>query len=161
MKYHKNDDNQSSKLHRKKINFRNTCIFAIDDLPDNIALYSVTLERICKKYGFEMKGDKKIEKLLKFGYADIILLDLNLPDTDGFELFKIIKSHKVYEDTDIIAISASEPETILPRLIKLGFAGLITKPINISGFPNQLRKILYPQQFIHIEYIKPNSKFRF
>jgi ribose transport system substrate-binding protein len=73
---------------------------------------------------------------------DLILLDLNLPDLHGYEVFDRIKANPAYEQTPIIALSANAmPEEINQALGK-GFTEYICKPIDIMAFLTVLSKHL-------------------
>ena len=71
---------------------------------------------------------------------DLVLQDLMLPDVDGFELLKRLRSMPGGMDVPILAFSAFVGKLEEARKLKLGFAGYIAKPIE----PSQLIKAIRP-----------------
>jgi len=63
---------------------------------------------------------------------DLILLDINLPGMDGFEVLKLLRQRDVTRNTPVIAISANAMPKDIERGMKAGFDDYITKPINIQ-----------------------------
>ena len=63
---------------------------------------------------------------------DLILLDINLPGMDGFELLKELRLREATRDTPIIAISANAMPRDIEKGMQAGFDDYITKPINIE-----------------------------
>ena len=62
---------------------------------------------------------------------DLILLDINLPEMDGYEVTTLLRSVKSLENTPIIAISVETDEGSRERILTAGCQGFISKPINI------------------------------
>lgn len=73
---------------------------------------------------------------------DLILLDINLPGMDGYEVFKILKKHKITSTIPVIAISASAMAKDIEKAFALGFSDYITKPINIPVFIKKISNVL-------------------
>ncbi|WP_066070647.1 ATP-binding protein [Neobacillus soli] len=65
---------------------------------------------------------------------DLILLDLNLPDLNGYEVFERIKANPACERTPIIALSANAIQADINRALAKGFTDYICKPIDIPVF---------------------------
>lgn len=64
--------------------------------------------------------------------ADLILLDINLPDMDGFEVLEQLKSNPSTSDIPVIAVTANAMLKDVERGTDAGFSEYITKPINIK-----------------------------
>ena len=81
-------------------------------------------------------------KTINNNHIDLILLDVNLPDMDGFELFKEIKKIK---DIPIIFLTANDLEVSIVRGLDMGADDYITKPFKarelVSRIKNVLRRI--------------------
>jgi signal transduction histidine kinase/ActR/RegA family two-component response regulator len=73
---------------------------------------------------------------------DLILLDINLPGMDGYEVFKMLKKHKITSTIPVIAISASAMAKDIEKAFSLGFSDYITKPINIPAFIKKISNVL-------------------
>ena len=73
---------------------------------------------------------------------NIIFLDINLPNTTGYEILKDLRKHKDFKDCTIVAVTAQDADTEIPKAKEAGFDAYITKPISRMRFPKQLRRIL-------------------
>lgn len=63
---------------------------------------------------------------------DLILLDINLPGMDGFEVLKQLKSKEASREIPVIAISANAMPKDIQKGQDAGFDGYITKPVNVK-----------------------------
>jgi diguanylate cyclase (GGDEF)-like protein len=73
---------------------------------------------------------------------DLILLDINLPDMDGYEVTTLLKSVKSLENTPVIAISVDTEQGARERILTTGCQGFISKPINIPEFLERINEYL-------------------
>ena len=72
---------------------------------------------------------------------DVILLDLRLPDLDGTEVLRELRSLERTATIPVVAVSAlSHMDAEWVRAT--GFAGCIEKPIDVSGFAGQVRRFV-------------------
>jgi two-component system cell cycle response regulator DivK len=115
-------------------------IFYIEDDVKNRSIAQMILEQSGATVGFERWGKADaINKLLAFYPVDVILLDLMFPrGVTGYDVFEAIQAEPLLADIPVIAVSASDPALEIPRLKRLGFAGFISKPIDIRLFPQQI-----------------------
>ncbi|MDD3013399.1 MAG: response regulator [Candidatus Gastranaerophilales bacterium] len=65
---------------------------------------------------------------------DLILMDLQLPEMDGIEVIKLIKSDDSTKKLPVVVISAHAMEIDMKRALKAGCNNYITKPINVESF---------------------------
>lgn len=80
------------------------------------------------------------EKLCKEQKYDLIILDINLPDGNGFELCRYIKEK--YRKTAIIFLTANDMESDMLRGYELGAEDYVTKPFHISVFQKKVDVLL-------------------
>ncbi|CAI8601901.1 unnamed protein product [Vicia faba] len=73
---------------------------------------------------------------------EVILLDLHLPDLDGFEVTSRIRKFKSRNWPIVVALTASSGEDLQEKCMHVGFNGVIRKPILLKGFSDELRRIL-------------------
>jgi CheY-like chemotaxis protein len=73
---------------------------------------------------------------------DLILLDVNLPGVDGYEVVSIIKSFPNFATTPVIAVTAYAMEGDRQRTLVAGCDGYIQKPIDVDAFPRQVAEFL-------------------
>jgi len=76
---------------------------------------------------------------------DVILLDIHLKPLSGFEMFKLLRENG-YADSTIIALTASVMNQEVIQLKTAGFDGVISKPVNVDGFPDLLERIRNKEQ---------------
>lgn len=111
-------------------------IIMVDDNPDELFL----TRRLLRKEGivnnFISERDPKnlfqsLDTLLSLGgdrKRIMILLDLNMPGTDGFSLLKQIRKNNRYRDATVIMLSGSDDEGDMLEAFELGANGYIVKP---------------------------------
>ena len=78
-------------------------------------------------------------KTISNNHIDLILLDVNLPDMDGFELFKEIKKIK---DIPIIFLTANDLEVSIVRGLDMGADDYITKPFKARELVSRIKNVL-------------------
>ncbi len=79
---------------------------------------------------------------LKDQKPDLILMDIQLPHTDGLELTRKIKSTKATSDIPIVAVTAYAMKGDKERILEAGCDGYISKPINTREVPLVIANIL-------------------
>ncbi|MGV3546672.1 MAG: ATP-binding protein [Pedobacter sp.] len=107
-------------------------ILLVDDTPENL----ISLKNVLEKHGFEVdtanSGEEALKKVLKNSYV-LIILDVQMPEMDGFEVAEVITGYSKAKETAIIFLSAANTEF---RFIAKGYSsgGLdyITKPVDIN-----------------------------
>jgi DNA-binding NarL/FixJ family response regulator len=88
---------------------------------------------------------KEAEEFLKEGNIDIIVLDLRLPDSDGFVLMKIIG--KTWPNTKIIVYSANQSDYSAIKAIKYGAKGYITKNDSLEDLIKAIKTVIGGRQY--------------
>ncbi|MBR8826413.1 MAG: PleD family two-component system response regulator [Gomphosphaeria aponina SAG 52.96 = DSM 107014] len=104
-------------------------ILVVDDNITNIQLVGSILNKIGYDSTFATNGNLAIERV-KSVKPDLILLDLMMPDINGLEVCKIIKSHEEYKDIPIIFLTASNEQENLIQAFERGAVDYIVKPFN-------------------------------
>ena len=80
-------------------------------------------------------------RLLHQKLPDFILLDLMLPDIDGFSILETLKSNKETASIPVIVVSALDDRATINRAMGLGAEDYITKPIRPRQLQEHLHKI--------------------
>jgi DNA-binding response OmpR family regulator len=103
-------------------------ILVVDDEQLNVELISMLLDKDCVvKAAFDASRALMIlEKIT----IDLLLLDVNMPDIDGFQLAEKIKSNPLTADIPIIFLTASDDEKSIIKGFQYGAVDYITKPFN-------------------------------
>lgn len=83
-------------------------------------------------------GDEALQRLCtKEGTDDkpcLILLDLNLPGTDGHEVLEVIKGDPVLKTIPVIVMTSSQSDEDIQACYSAGANSYIMKPVNLEGF---------------------------
>src|SRR5277367_6064085 len=104
-------------------------ILMVDDQPSKLLSYEVILEELGENLVKANSGKEALEHLLKTDFA-VVLMDVSMPEVDGFELAQMIRQHPRFQKTAIIFISAVHL-TDLDRLkgYKQGAVDYISVPV--------------------------------
>jgi len=121
-----------------------TKVFVVDDL--NFHLVSIR-ERLKEHYDVYTTGSAEgLFELLGQLIPDIILLDINMPEVDGFETLKRLKSNIYYENIPVIFLtSKSDPKSIL-KGIKFGAVDYVCKPFTDAHLVECIDNQVNPQK---------------
>lgn len=72
----------------------------------------------------------------------LILMDMNLPDVDGYEMTRRIKSMPELADIPVVAMTANVMEGDREKTLKAGCVGYIPKPIDVDELPQQVARYI-------------------
>lgn len=118
-------------------------ILIVEDSPDNMKLFRTLLTL----HGHDVLGlgggEGLIQQILDTR-PDMVLMDIQLPQRDGFELLQDIR-REVPTPLPVVALTAHAMAGDRERAIGAGFDGYITKPIDIRAFPAQVAAALRQQ----------------
>ncbi|HLL17931.1 MAG TPA: response regulator [Rubrivivax sp.] len=103
-------------------------ILIVDDLPEKLLVFGTVLEELGQNLVFVRSGAEALREVLKREFA-VILLDVNMPDIDGFETATLIRNYKKSAHTPIIFITAYADEFQTRRGYSLGAVDYITSPV--------------------------------
>lgn len=73
-------------------------------------------------------------------HPDLILIDINMQDMNGFDVVKKLRDNQPTAQTPIIILSASEPDFESKKSYGVGANGFLPKPLTIKNLENILRK---------------------
>jgi signal transduction histidine kinase len=103
-------------------------ILIVDDVPEKLLALQVVLEELDQVVVAANSGADALRCLLADDFA-VILLDVNMPDMDGFETAAMIRQRKRSEHTPIIFLTAFPDETHADRGYSLGAVDYILTPV--------------------------------
>lgn len=107
----------------------NKTILIVEDNADNMAL----AEEILEDAGFitvqAMRAEDGIERLQQGG-IDLVLMDMSLPEMDGLEATRIIKTNSVLKEIPVIGLSAHAMSNYREAALEAGCDDYLTKPID-------------------------------
>lgn len=135
-------------------------ILIVDDTPNNLRLLSKTLMNEGYQVRCAINGAMAL-LTIKTKIPDLILLDINMPDIDGFEVCQQLKESELTQDIPVIFISALDSISDKVKAFEVGGVDYICKPFKIpevlSRVDNQLkiqnlrRQLIQKNQLLQIE----------
>lgn len=118
-----------------------THILVIDDDPNLLLLLTKMLTRIGAKTTTAETGEEGL-KLLESESYQMLILDLMLPDMDGFEILSNIRENPQYDDLPVLILSARADPDAIGRGLSLGADGYLTKPYLPNTLTSRVRTLL-------------------
>jgi len=110
----------------------NYTVICIDDNPANLKLISQILTRMGKVNAIAVQDPELgIETALSEA-PDLILLDINMPRLNGYDVLKILQASGKFENVPIIAVTANAMPSDIKRGLEAGFSDYLTKPLNLK-----------------------------
>jgi CheY-like chemotaxis protein/HPt (histidine-containing phosphotransfer) domain-containing protein len=104
-------------------------VLVVDDISRNIQVVVDILDDLGYATTFATSGKQALERV-ETAKPDLILLDLMMPEIDGIEVCKILKSNPEYLDIPVIFLTASHETEHLLQAFEAGAVDYITKPFN-------------------------------
>jgi PAS domain S-box-containing protein len=111
-------------------------ILYIEDNPSNLLLVSQIFKTVPEITLLSASTGREGVQLARTYPIDLILLDMNLPDFNGFEVMKQLQSSPLTKEISVIALSANAMPSDIHDALENGFKDYIIKPIEISSFLN-------------------------
>jgi len=116
-------------------------VLIVDDEPDNLGVAQKVLS-----YGGAdvhiarngLEGLAVLERII----PTFILLDLSMPEMDGWEMFEKTRANDGLKNVPIIALTAHAMAGDKERVLKAGFNGYIPKPFRINSFLDEIKRSL-------------------
>ena len=116
-------------------------IAVIEDNKTNIKLIRYQLEMEDFDVHIEETGAAGL-KMIKNQKPDMVILDIGLPDMDGFEICKTLRNDKITKDYPIIMLTAKGEDRDKIEGLKLGADDYITKPYNADELILRIKNLL-------------------
>ncbi len=116
-------------------------ILYIEDSPSNRLLVT----RILLVEGYEvLEASDGVEgiAMARSEHPDLILMDMNLPEVDGYELTAKIKDDPELADIPVVAMTANVMQGDREKALQAGCIGYIPKPIDVDSLPGQVADFL-------------------
>jgi len=123
-------------------------IFVVDDNLTNLLMAKNAL--INHYQIFTMPSAMKMIELIKKITPDLILLDIKMPEMDGFETLAYLKSNSSYSDIPVIFLTGGADAAIEAQGFELGVIDFITKPFSPTVLLNRIKT--------HLDIDEPANK---
>jgi CheY-like chemotaxis protein len=119
-----------------------TVVLIVEDDPDQLALADLRMTMAGYKVRVANSANAFLQSMFDDGAPDLLLLDVELPDGDGFEILTRMRRHKVLNDLPIVMLtSKSDPEAV-GKGLALGADGYVTKPYTKNILADVVRRVL-------------------
>ena len=116
-------------------------ILIVDDEPNIV----MSLEYIFKKENFEVfiarDGEEAIQ-IAEDKLPDVILLDIMMPNVDGYQVLKHLKNDSKLEDIKVIFLSAKNKVSDIELGLQLGADKYVSKPFSIKKLVKEVKQLL-------------------
>jgi len=157
------DVKQDKHFDLNNITFEKAQVLVVDDIESNRHL----IEEYLSQVNLEVISAENGEKALLFAeeyHPALILMDLRMPEMDGYEATKRLKDNPNTANIPIIALTASVTLDEKTKIEARGFDGFLSKPVNISVLLNELsrylkytKKTLTTQATTEVETFNPEN----
>jgi DNA-binding response OmpR family regulator len=117
---------------------RPALIMVVDDDPDTVSILSRHLQR----EGFvpvEARSGSECLRLVQEKEVDVILLDLMMPEMDGFQVCKALKNNPDTAEIPVIMITARDDLDARAEGMRLGVSDFLAKPVFRRQLANRIR----------------------
>ena len=112
---------------------------------DDDATHRKVIQKVLEESGFRVivapNGKDAIDQVAKFN-PDVILLDVEMPEMDGFSVCEIIRARKADREIPIFIITSRDDPESVERAYKVGATDFLTKPIALPVLAHRIRYIL-------------------
>jgi CheY-like chemotaxis protein len=119
-------------LHGKKV-------LIVDDDIRNVFALASSLEQRGMKVVFAENGREGIERLHQHANTDVVLLDIMMPEMDGYETARAIRSTARFEHLPIISLTAKAMKGDREKALAAGASDYITKPVDVDQLVAMMR----------------------
>ena len=116
-------------------------ILIIDNNPGLCTLVRLMLTRKGYKVSTALRGEEGLDMALK-EKPDLIMLDINMPDLDGFSVGQCLREEKETRKIPIIVISGTaDKNTILKAVAQLNAVSYVVKPFEMQVLQAEIDKV--------------------
>lgn len=131
------------KLHNKETLFEGKKILLVDDDIRNVFALSSVLEGYRMDVTFAENGREALEALEKNPEFDLVLMDMMMPEMDGYEAMTRIRQNPKFDKLPIIALTAKAMKEDRGKCIEAGASDYVKKPIQTDQLLSLMRVWLY------------------
>ena len=118
-------------------------ILVVEDNVDNYVLIARLLAFLGVKHQeWKRSGWQVMEFADSMPRVDLVLMDIHIPDEDGYGALAKLRTHPRFANTPIVAVTADATVDNMRRAQEAGFDGFIGKPIDPDRFLEQISLIL-------------------
>jgi len=117
-------------------------VLIVEDDPDQLALADLRVSMAGYKVRVAQTVNAFLHTMLEEGAPDLLLLDVSLPDGDGFEVLSRMRRHPVLGSLPIVMLTARNDPADIGKGLVLGADAYITKPYTKNILADVIRRVL-------------------
>ena len=114
----------------------------VEDSNTTRSLIKSVIEEVGDINAFEAATGFEALKALPRQPFDLIIVDINMPDINGFELLNFVKNNDQYKSIPVVIVSTESDEEDKKKGMALGAAAFLTKPFKLEELQGIVRKAL-------------------
>lgn len=137
----KSDNNK--KLNKLNNVLHQKTVLVVDDDVRNIYSLTKALESVKMNVITAIDGNEAIKAMNENRNIDVVLLDMMMPNMDGYESATMMRKNKNWKNLPIIAVTAKAMSGDRDKCINAGASDYITKPVDVDQLLSLLRVWLY------------------
>ncbi len=130
-------------IHEKESILGNKKILVVDDDMRNVFALTSLLEEKGMKVIVGKNGKQVLKRLEKDPDIDLVLMDIMMPEMNGYDAMKVIRKQEKYKKLPIIALTAKAMKGDRKKCIEAGASDYLAKPVNSDKLFSMLRVWLY------------------
>ena len=135
--------NKNLKLNKLNSALNGKTVLVVDDDVRNIYSLTKALESVKMKVITAIDGEEAIKAMHNHKKIDVVLLDMMMPNMDGYETATMIRKNKDWKNLPVIAVTAKAMTGDRDKCINAGASDYITKPVDVDQLLSLLRVWLY------------------
>ncbi|MFC1589013.1 HD domain-containing phosphohydrolase [Pseudomonadota bacterium] len=125
---------------------KSACVLVVDDEPSNVKL----LERMLESRGFahvlSTQDPRQVLDLVKENDVDLILLDINMPHMDGYQVMEQLQAEIPGDTPPILVLTAQHAQDFRQRALDNGARDYVTKPFDANELFSRVKNLLEVHQ---------------
>lgn len=131
---------QDNSLHANDLNWSDKTILVVEDVETNLLFVQAAIAKTGIEIIWAKDGMEAIEKVQLHPSIDVVLMDLRMPNLDGFRATEVIK--RIRKDLPVIAQTTFTDEMDKDRVFDAGCDAYLAKPIRLEALLETIVKFL-------------------
>jgi CheY-like chemotaxis protein len=119
-----------------------TVVLIVEDDPDQLALADLRMTMAGYRVRVTQSANGFLQSMFDDGAPDLLILDVELPDGNGFDILTRMRRHKVLSELPIVMLTAKSDAEAIGRGLALGADGYVTKPYTKNILADIVRRVL-------------------
>lgn len=121
-------------------------IVAVDDSGIILKILEKLLSREYAYYGFS-KGMRALKYLKEARTPDLIILDIEMPEIDGYQMLEMIRRKEELKEVPVLFLTSNHEKEHVVKAIKAGANDYIVKPVDEAVFMDKVRTLLKEEKY--------------